>query len=243
MTTSHAMFDCSTVFGVSPQVTQDLSVERLLAVMAKNGVERALTVSLRGAFFDFVEGNDETLAVTSRHEQLIPVATLDPRAALDFTDEISRMTDQGVRVFRFFPSQQGWSLSSLPFLRCLEQLNGKSVVLMLPYPGSGSCGTLLTALRDLELPVILTSAPYSQSIDVVRVMQANARIHVGTRLLSSPTLLGGIRDAVGVERLLFESGASEFYVESAIGIVEHSNLEEQEKEQVFGANLTRLLEV
>lgn len=239
---SEAIFDCSTFFGVSPEETQDLSVQRLLSVMEKNDVSRALTASARGAYFDDAEGNDETLAVASRHAQLVPVATLDPRATLDCSDEIARMTDQGVRVFRFFREHQGWSLTYLPFLRCLERLSEQNAILMLQHPGEGNYGRLLELLNDVALPVIVTSVPYSQAIEAVCAMQANERIYVGTRLLSSPALLGAIRDAVGLERLLFESGAPMFYMESAIGIVSCSDLAEHEKEQVFGANLVRLLE-
>jgi predicted TIM-barrel fold metal-dependent hydrolase len=199
-------------------------------------------VSVRGALFDYAEGNDETLAVTRRHEQLVPMATLDPRAASDFTDEISRMTDQGVRVFRFFREYQRWPITYLPFLRCLEQLSGQRAILVLQHLGDGNYARLLEILKDVELPVIITSVPYSQARELVCAMQANERIYAGTRLLSSPTMLGAIRDEVGLTRLLFESGAPMFYMESAIGIVARSNLEEREREQVFGANLTRLME-
>jgi len=236
------VFDCSTLFGTAPEAPGKLPVERLLAAMEKNGVARALTASVRGAFFDYAEGNDETLSVTRSHEQLVPVATLDPRAGPDFADEISRMTDQGVRVFRFFREHQRWPITLLLFKRCLEQLSGRKAIVMLPHPGEGAYAGLLEVLADVDLRVVITSVPYSQAREPVCAMQASDRIYLGTRLLSSPTLLGAIRDQVGIERLLFESGAPMFYMESAIGIVAHSNLEEHERDQVFGANLARMME-
>lgn len=242
MTPPRNAFDCSTVFGVSPETSQDLSVERLVKTMERNGVARALAASVRGAHFDFVEGNDETLEVARRFPQLVPVATLDPRATSDFADEIGRMTDRGVRAFRFFREHQRWPLTYLPFLRCLEQLRGRGAILTLPHPGEGLYRQLLEVLADVDLPVVVTSVPYSQAREVVCAMRANERIHVGTRLLSSPSLLGAIRDEVGVTRLLFESGAPAYYMESAIGIVAHGNLEPDEAQQVFGGNLARLME-
>ena len=242
MKTPDGTVDCSTMVGFYPKATKDLSVDALLHAMDRNGVAKALTISTRGAFFDYAEGNDETLRVTDEHEQLIPVATLDPRGALDFRDEIKRMIDRGVRIFRLFPEHQGWSVKYLPFKLCIEQLSEYNVVLMMSHVGEGHYADLLSVLEHTAFPVVITSAAYSQVREVVFAMKANDRIHVGTRLLSSPTMLGMLRDEVGLERLLFESGAPMFYMESAIGIVAHSNLEEHEKSQVFGANCARLIE-
>ena len=71
--------------------------------------------------------------------------------------------------------------------------------------------------------------------------QINRNIHVETRLLSSPRALGIVKREVGCERLVFGSGAPLYYPASAIGIVMHGDLSDEDKQRVFAGNILRLL--
>ena len=75
------IFDACTLFGPWPQHSADLSVEVLLQVMGQNNIARSLATATSGIFYDYRQGNTETLDAAKAHPQHIyPVATLDPRA-------------------------------------------------------------------------------------------------------------------------------------------------------------------
>ena len=111
------IFDVNTFFGLDRRAPTDWSLEALQRLLDRHEVSRALTYSLRGVAFDFVEGNNESVAAAARDERLVPVATVDPRRYVDCVEEVHRCLSEGLRVFRFFPDLQGWPLDGLHFLR------------------------------------------------------------------------------------------------------------------------------
>ena len=87
--------DIGTLHGVRPSSDLDLSAETLLRVMRDNQVSRALTYSLKAAQYNFSTGNDETLALCQAHDNLHPVAVVDPRQYPDCMAEVERCTRVG----------------------------------------------------------------------------------------------------------------------------------------------------
>ncbi|MFQ6099388.1 MAG: hypothetical protein ACE5O2_16770, partial [Armatimonadota bacterium] len=130
--------DVLTTFGACPGRRADWSLDSLLSILDRHGVGKALSLSLKGVAYDFSEGNDETLQVSRRHPVIEPVATIDPRRHFGCVEEVSRRVEQGFRVFRFFPTEQGWPINFLPFRRLLERLAEHDVRLILPIAGPGS---------------------------------------------------------------------------------------------------------
>jgi len=120
--------DCNTWVGFYPRQAIDMSAQTLLTLMRRYGVARALFVHTTAVFYDARIGND--LAVKVAHESggtLLPVATLNPLQFRGITEEVERRLQQGFRLFRFFPSLQGWTPFIAPFRDLLQFLSERKV--------------------------------------------------------------------------------------------------------------------
>lgn len=82
--------DVNTLFGTWPRANRDVSLNTLLDLMSRHNVVETCSLSARGIFYDFHEGNDETLAACKAHPSIIPVATLNFTRILDGEKKLNR---------------------------------------------------------------------------------------------------------------------------------------------------------
>ena len=116
------IIDSNTLFGFWPKRKVDSSFENLVSLLTKANVERAFTCSMRGVFYDHVEGNDETLKrCRGSGGRLVPVATINPQRYFGVTEEVDRLMGLGFRLIRFFPGSQEWHPAQRHFTRLLEK--------------------------------------------------------------------------------------------------------------------------
>ena len=74
------IIDAFAVAGGYPARPIKIGPPELRAAMGKNGVDRALTMSMRAIQVDAVTGNDYLIALAASDPRILPVAVLDPRA-------------------------------------------------------------------------------------------------------------------------------------------------------------------
>ncbi len=233
-------FDVSTVFGVWPKRKADIALPTLLALMHEHHIARACALSAAGIFYDFGEGNAETLAAAAEHPELIPTGTVNLCRWLGCLDEARRLIDQGVRAFRFFPQYQEWHIGQAPFRKLLrEVLAPAGVALMLPADMG------ITAIGDMaaDIPntVIIESFKYAFLSEAIVVMQERPNVFVETHMINSPNWVELLKAEVGVERLLFGTNAPLAYPSAAIAQIENARVSDADKALIFGGNLRRLL--
>jgi hypothetical protein len=231
------IIDASTIFGFWPKRKADTALETLLRLMEEQGINRACTLSARGVFYDFIQGNQATLAAAQAHPQLIPVGTVNPCRWLGCMDEAHRLIEQGVKLFRFFPQYQEWNIGQAPFRKLLrEVLAPAGVALMIPAQmGVTAIGEMAAGIRN---PVIIESLRYTYWAETMVVMQEVPNVFVEIHLGS---WLEWIKAEVGVERILFGSNAPLSYISAAMAQIEYAAVSEEDKALIFGGNLRRIL--
>jgi hypothetical protein len=236
------IIDASTLFGFWPKRQADIALETLIDLMAEKGINTACTLSARGIFYDFVAGNRETLAAAQAHPQLLPVGTVNPCRWLDCLDEARWLVDQGVRLFRFFPQYQEWSIGQAPFRKLLTGvLAPAGVVLMIP--GQMGLTAIAQMAAEIDNPVIIESFRYASLAEALVVMQEVANLYVETHLINSPNWVELLREEVGVERAIFGSNAPLSYVDAAVAQIEFARVSAEEKALIMGGNLRRILDL
>jgi len=234
--------DINTIFGFWPRRRADTSLGRLKALMERHGVVKAATLSSTAIFYDYRQGNEETLSACQEDGRLVPVAVLDPREYLHCGKEAERMLERGVKFFRLFPDLQGWPLDFRPFEEILEALSGSGAVLLVPVQGYGRPTQLARALGGRELRVVMLGVSYSNLGEAISVAKGDSRLFVETRLIDSSAGLEVAAEALGAERLLLGTGMPLSYPAPPIEVVRGSNLPEEEKGKILGGNFLSLLE-
>ncbi len=258
-------FDATTSFGSSPAKRADWSLSTLLAILEEHGVERALTLSLRGKYYDYASGNDETLAACRENRILLPVATIDPRRYLGCLEEVARCADAGFVAFRFFPDHQGWSLDWLPFLEVCEAIARVGLPIILPASAGGAitlAGRLLAPeafvaqdygmfggaitpagrlLAPLGVRVLFLGVGYGDMAEALAALRTYPMFYFDTHLLNTPEALEVLCRGGGEEQIVFGSNAPERYFESALNMLRSAELTPDQRQAVSGGNLRRFL--
>jgi hypothetical protein len=236
-----SILDSCTVFGFWPKRPADISLDALLGGMLAKGVDRACTLSARGIFYDFIDGNRETLQVCRERPGLIPAGTLNPARWLGCLDEARRLLDEGVRLFRFFPQFQEWAIAQAPFRKLLDLvLAPAGAVLMLPAAlGITAIGRLAAACPN---PLIIESFRYDRLAEALVVMQAQSNVYIETHLINSPNFVELLRAEGYIDRLVFGSNAPLSYLGAAVEPIRCAAIIDAERQKIFGGNLRRLLE-
>jgi len=235
------IYDAHTFFGSVPFESPDLSLQTLLRMMRGHGIRKVLAISLRGAYYDFSEGNEETWLASKTHPEILPVATVDPRKYLGCADEIRRRAEQGFRAFRLFPEIQGWPVNYLPFLELLPEFQAAGLPILIDASAQGTATQLMQALAGRQVPVVLLSVSYDTMGEAVAAAKSSSRVFVETHRLAGPDAFEVLAEQIGIERLVFGSCAPSCCPSSAIDAVAHSGLPESAREKIMGGNLGRLL--
>ena len=237
-----SILDCCTVFGFWPKRRADISLHTLQRLTKDKGISRAFTLSARAIFYDFLEGNRETLQACREDPGLLPVGTVNPARWLGCQDEARYLLDQGVGLFRFFPQYQEWDITQAPFRKILDTVLGPSgAVLMLPaVVGITAIGQLAASYNN---PILIESFRYDRLAEAIVVMSDRANVYVETHLINSPNFVELLKAEGRLDRLVFGSNSPLSYPGAAIEPIRNAQVSEDEKRLVFGGNLSRILEI
>lgn len=238
------VFDSCTVFGPWPGRSTDLSVETLLKLMGSNNIARSLTTASSGIFYDFRQGNTETLqAAKATPQQLYPVGTLDPRAYPACLEEAEKRAAEGFRLFRFFPSYQKWPLNYAPFREAVRKCDELQVPIAVQVENPGDCTALADIVAFTQAPLLLAGVRPQHLGEALAVMKADSKFYLETTYLQGHAVFETVRDAIpqGIERIVFASFSPLRYLSAALGPVVTAKISEEEKALVLGGNLKRLL--
>ena len=234
------VIDANTLFGFWPFRRVDMTPQSLLRQMRRHGIKRACTMSAKGIFYDFTQGNEETFQASQANDWIIPVGTIDLRKFVGCEEEIRKRKEQGFKFFRFFPDYQGWSIESALFKRALKALNELRMPLMISVK-TVELTRLVGAMKGFEAPIILESLHYYKTAEALAVIEDNPNIYVETHWLHGPDSIEMFVDKIGAERLIFGSYAPLFYIAPALNRIKYAEITHEQKELILSKNLLRVV--
>ena len=235
------MIDANTLFGFWPKRKIDLSLEKLLEVMTEHKVEKFLSLSTTGIFYDYEEGNEETLHVSRDYPQTIPVATVDPRRYFRKGDLVKKLSEEGFKTLRLFPELQSWPLDYEPFLNIVREAEEVRLPLMISVAGLGAITKIAQITESYKMPIILTGVNYNQFSEALAVAKTHENIHLETSLLDTPDAYEIFIREVGAKKLVFGSHSPFHYLSSSFLPLERAEISEKEKQLVLEGNIKRIL--
>ncbi len=237
------IFDACALFGPWPR-HDELELPDLLGAMKSSNISRSVVLSTTGMFYDFRAGNAATLEAARAHPQdLLPTATLDPRAYPACLAEAESVARTGLRLIRFFPFQQGWPIRFAPFRELLAKCNSLGVTVAVDIHNAGDITELADSVAFTPAPILLAGVESHHLGEAISVMRAAPKFHLETTHLNAPGALEAVVQHVpdGAQKLVFASYSPLRYGSSALGTVLASGLTGEQKALVLAGNLTRLL--
>ncbi len=233
--------DVNTLFGAYPSHHADSDPQTLAATMTAQQVDYCLALSTYGLYARDTDGNAETLNACRTHDHLIPVATVNPLTYWGQPSLVEGIAQDGFEMFRFFPRTQHWPLDFAPFAAILDILTQlPRAPLMVEVREPGDITQLARAVRDYPHPVILEGVSPRTLPEAVVVMRALPSLYVETHALQSPGALPFLKNALGIGRALFGSGAPGLSLAAALAFVRRSALAPDEQVAVLGGNAQQI---
>ena len=235
------IIDMNTYFGAYPHMKIDLSLETLEELIEQNGVTKAVTLSLKGVLYDYVEGNAETLRKCVEHGNLIPAATLDPRKYTGAVADVNTLASQGFKVLRLFPDLQGWPLRFAPVRSIIRGLHEAHIPLMVNALTYGVATEMVDLVGEHSFPLILCGIGYWVLSEVIVLMKGAEDIFVETSYLDSPDAVEILVREVGADRILFGSNTRMTYFRGPYLSIANADISDHEKEMIFHLNAEKVL--
>lgn len=238
---SFEIIDANTVFGPWPQMRADMSVERLVKALTNHGVSQALAISTLGVLHNHGDGNAETLRVCQEQPMLLPVATVDPRGYFGPPGMLTKLKEQGFRMFRFFPMLQEWRLDHAAFCDILDELESLNLPVMMQARETGYPTALVKSLDGHKANFILEGVTFENMAEAVSVMRKHANVYLDTRELKVPGALRFVVDQIGADRIIFGSACLRSSLASSLSYVMESEITDEQKQSILAGNIKRLL--
>lgn len=232
--------DLDMMAGFYPTGKVDISLKKLNTMMNHCRVTLGCLVSARGVFYDFEEGNTETLewcrSSGERQPQFFPAGTVDLRKYEGNAGPIKTLREKGVRIWRLFPDLQGWDYSHPGFFALLKVLKGTDAVLYLP----GKVSKIKAVTAGLDIQIIIDTHFYDLA-DTLNSLDVNDNIKLATKRLHGPGVLRKIAGRFGTDRLIFASGAPRFSLSGALAAVRQAGFNAGETADILGNNLLTII--
>lgn len=244
-------FDVNACFGHWPYWDlYDRSADDLIGLMDRNGIDRAAVISLRGVIVDWRKGNEETLFAARRYpDRLVAMATISPFLGGD-GGELERAIDAGMRGVRLYPSFHSYRLDS-EFVDDLCRVAGeRHVPVMIPtrpmmnwrFPAVSLDSIGAVVERHPDTMFMMSGPNYLiEYRALVRLMKKCANAWYEISCLQGFGAVAKLVGEVGVERVLFGTGAVLHYPACNVAKLEHAGLGEQERAAIAWGNAERLM--
>jgi hypothetical protein len=231
------MIDCDVLIGAWPhRADLDLRPESVAARLHAADIDGALVCSGRGAWFDDVSGNDETLA--SRRPGWRPVGTVNLRNALRAEAELDRLAAAGVRAVRLFGPLQGCEFDFPGYRHAVSIAVRRRFVLLVE-------GDLRAGWRTFAgqgASVVFLDAHAYHLADFVLLAREEPGFVASTRLLNAPDSIERIAGEVGVAHLAFGSRTPLSQTSPSVLRLRHARLSEEDRALVAGGTIGALLD-
>ncbi len=235
-------FDACALFGPWPH-HEDLQIQEVLKAMTANKIERALALCTTGITYDYREGNAATLEACAEHSQLMPVATLDPRAYPHCLEEAENCAHRGFKMIRFYPTRQGWPIHFAPFRELLQKCDELHIPVAVECTHPGEATELADAVAFTQAPLLLAGVDSSNIGEAIAVLRSSPKFHLETTNLLAPGALEAVATHVpdGANRLIYASYSPLRYSAASLNVVRGSGIGNEQKAAIVGGNLNRLI--
>lgn len=237
------VFDCDTIFGPWLKEEPDTSLDALLALMERHGIEKALTASTFGIFHNYNVGNERTLEACGKHPALAPMATVNPNGSTAPASEVEDLGERGFKALRLYNGLQEWPLAFAPFREILVAAGKARLPVIIDCDRAGSPTALSDAMPPdaASLRVIMAGVRYFNSAEAFAVMRSDKRLLLSIKNIIMPDSIELAVETVGAKRLVMASLAPADYVLPSILRVDKAHISNADKEAILWRNAEALI--
>jgi hypothetical protein len=232
--------DCDVLFGTWPARAQlAMDLETVRSTLDKIEIAGALACSARGAWFDDIEGNTETIDAIGGVPDWYPAATINLRNALRADAELDRVAAAGVRAVRLFSAVQHGEPDFPGYRHIVDQAIRRGLVLLV----EGDVRNVWRAYAGRDAKVVFLDVHAYHLADFILVAREEPGFVASTRLLNAPDSIETVVGDVGAAHLAFGSRTPLHATSPAAIRLRNARLSDADWQAVAGGTLRTMLGV
>jgi hypothetical protein len=232
--------DCDVLFGTWPARAQlAMDLETVRSTLDKAEIAGALACSARGAWFDDIEGNTETIDAIGGVPDWYPAATINLRNALRADAELDRVAAAGVRAVRLFSAVQHGEPDFPGYRHIVDQAIRRGLVLLV----EGDVRNVWRAYAGRDAKVVFLDVHAYHLADFILVAREEPGFVASTRLLNAPDSIETVVGDVGAAHLAFGSRTPLHATSPAAIRLRNARLSDADWQAVAGGTLRTMLGV
>jgi len=246
-------FDSFTYIGewTPKDENQLFSTEHLLSEMKRCGISFALVVHTLARDYDPVKGNKMTIEESRKHPQIFPCFVLMPDLTGEFPELESYIGENGVRAVKLYPRLHRYFFDEYTCGKIFEILEKSEIPLFIEAGRGFNQNYNQASFDEIEkvcsahpdLKIVIQGGRWEEARRIFALMKRFKNLYLE---ISSFQINGGIEYLVenfGSERILFGSEFPLKSIGSARAFVDYSNINDEDKSNIAGLNLARLLKI
>jgi hypothetical protein len=238
--TRQIALDCDVLFGTWPPRAQlAMDLETVRSTLDKAEIGGGLACSARGAWFDDIEGNTETIDAIGAIPDWYPVATVNLRNGLRAAEELDRVTAAGVRAVRLFGPTQHCEPDFPGYRHIVDEAIRRGLVLLV----EGDVRTVWRAYAGRDAKVVFLDVHAYHLADFILLARDEPGFVGSTRLLNAPDSIETVVGDVGAGHLAFGSRTPLHATSPAAIRLRNARLSDDDWRTVAGGTLRTLLGV
>lgn len=235
MRTDPIAVDCDVLCGTwPPRAELDFNWPSVRSRLDSAGIADALVCSGRGAWFDDVDGNAETLALDNG----IPVGTVNLRNALRATAVLDDLQAAGVRAVRLFGPLQGCEPHFPGYRHAVDEILDRGMVPLV----EGDVRQCWQVFADRGARVVFLDVHAYHLADFILLARREPSFVASTRLLNAPDSIEAVVAEVGASHLAFGSRTPLHDTSPSVLRMRRARLSDVDWAGVAGGTIRSLLE-
>ena len=236
--------DAFAVAGGYPPRPVKIGHAELRAAMARNGVDRAMTLGTRSLQVDAVAGNDYAMQLAAGDDAILPIAVVDPRAVTQLDMLIDRAFAGNAAALAFHMTAMPVPLGSRLFRRALDRVIATGKPLMFVTNDAGQLSQIAELTASLGCAkVLLAGVSYHHLGELLLLLEEFAHIYVETSWQVSPGAIELLSGAGAPGRILYGSMAPIRPMRPPLNMVADADLSHDQKVDILGRNALRFLDL
>jgi uncharacterized protein len=226
--------------------------EAILSLMDKYQIETLAACSTRSIFWDWRQGNDETLALAARYPTrfiaFISMSPILPAADLvRYLRDYKRRQAKGIRLY---PQHHGYSLSQKSGLdEMLKTAQEFELPVVLPIrvimnwglPELEPSAIEETVLRYPKLRFVLSGVNYSSTLWAFDLMRRSPNVDLEISGMQGFRAVDDAVQNVGAKRILFGSGLPLLYPACSVEKMRVAKISQEQRQAITDGNARALL--
>jgi predicted TIM-barrel fold metal-dependent hydrolase len=229
------------------------SVEEMLRLMDRYGIERAALASTRAIFSDWERGNEEVRTVVERWpDRFLGVISINPvlgERQLDRFEEY--VVDNRVIGLRLYPIYHSYKLGVRePILDAIfQRLETLGLPVFIPLRLMMNWAMPVLPIVSIEkvvarfpsLRIVIEGVNYEELKQILPLILDHDSIYIETSCLQLRGAIERLVSLIGIGRILFGTGMPLQNPACEIAKISHLKLSEEDKEAIFKHNAERFL--